>query len=162
MNTVAPVVETPNRAMPMRVCAESAAAAFTVFVRHKVPLFTEEAVVKKFEEILLQETEQAHCKAPVYLFMPNRCHLLLQGRGGQANLIGASRGFRIGGGYWLSRVRCDAEWRENHDGSDHTVREEILKYARHILDAPVRMGLVADWKQYRYKGSTLYDLETWL
>ena len=162
MNAVASFVGEVSCPMPMVDCAESAAAAFTVFVRHKVPLFTEEAVVKKFEEILLQETEQAHCKAPVYLFMPNRCHLLLQGKGGQANLIGASRGFRIGGGYWLSRVRCDAEWRENHDGSDHTVREEILKHARHILNTPVRMGLVADWKQYRYKGSTLYDLETWL
>ncbi|MBF8294468.1 MAG: Transposase [Bacteroidetes bacterium] len=162
MNAVAPSVGELNCPMPVMDCTESATAAFTVFVRHKMPLFTDETVVRKFEGILLSDAEKSHCEAPVYLFMPYRCHLLLQGKGGQANLVRTIRSFRIGAGYWLSRVRCDAEWHENHDGSNHTMQEEILKYARHILITPVRMGLVANWKQYRYKGSTLYDLETWL
>jgi hypothetical protein len=147
--------------MPMVDCAESAAAAFTVFVRHKVPLFTDEAVVRKFEQILLSEAEKSNCESSVYLFMPDRCHLLLQGKGGQASLVRAIRGFRLEAGYWLSRIQCDAEWRENHDGSNHTMQDEITKYMRHILNTPVRMGIVANWKQYRYKGSTLYRLETW-
>jgi hypothetical protein len=147
--------------MPVMDRAESVAAAFTVFVRHKVPLFTDEVAVRKFEEILLSEAEKSHCDAPVYLFMPDRCHLLLQGKGGSASLVRAIRDFRLGAGYWLSRIQCDAEWRENHDGSNHTMQEEIAKYVRHILNAPVRMGIVTHWKQYRYKGSTLYHLETW-
>jgi hypothetical protein len=161
MNVVAPFVRESEYPMPAMDRAESVAAAFTVFVRHKVPLFTDEAVVRKFEEILLSEVEKSHCDAPVYLFVPDRCHLLLQGKEGQASLITSIRGFRLRAGYWLSRVQCDAEWRENHDGSDHTMQEEIMEYARNILNTPVRMGIVVNWKQYRYKGSTLYHLETW-
>jgi hypothetical protein len=161
MNAVAPFVGESNYPVPMMDCVASSAAAFTVFVRHRVPLFTDEAMVRKFEGILLSEVEQSHCEAPVYLFMPDRCHVLLQGKGGQASLVRAIRGFRLGAGYWLSRVQCDAEWRENHDGRDDTMQEEIVKHARHILNTPVRMGIVANWKQYRYKGSTLYHLETW-
>ena len=161
MNAVAPLVGQSGYAIPVLECAESATAAFTVFVRHKVPLFADEAEVRKFEAILLRETKKSRCEAPVYLFMPNRCHLLLQGKGGQASLVKAIRDFRLEAGYWLSRVQCDAEWRENHDASSNIMQEEITKYARHILNAPVRMGIVANWKEYRYKGSTLYHLETW-
>ena len=161
MNAVTPFVGEPDYPVSMTDRTESAAAAFTIFVRHRVPLFTDEAIVRKFEGILLFEAEKSHCEAPVYLFMPDRCHLLLQGKGGQASLVRTIRGFRLAAGYWLSRVQCDAEWRENHDGSDHPMQEEILKHARHILNTPVRMGIVANWKQYRYKGSTLYHLETW-
>jgi hypothetical protein len=162
MNAMAPLVGEPDYPIPVMDCEESVAAAFTVFVRHKVPLFVDEAVVKKFEAILLSEADKSHCKAPVYLFMPDRCHLLLQGKGGQASLVRTIRGFRMGAGYWLSRMQCDAEWREDHERSNHTMQEEILRYTRHILNSPVRMGIVADWKQYRYKGSTLYHLEAWL
>lgn len=162
MNAVAPLVGELNYPIRLMDCAESAAAAFTVYVRYRVPLFADESVVKKCEEILLRETEKSHCIAPVYLFMPDRCHLLLQGKGGQASLVSAVRGFRLGAGYWLSRAHCDVEWCEDHDGSDRTMSEEILQYARHILNTPVRMGIAPNWKQYRYKGSTLYNLETML
>jgi hypothetical protein len=161
MNAVAPLVRESGYPMLMVDSDGSTTAAFTIFVRHKVPLFTDEAEVRKFEAILLREAKRSHCDALVYLFMPTRCHLLLQGKGGQASLVKAIRGFRLEAGYWLSRVQCDAEWGENHDGINHSAQEEITKYARHILNAPVRMGIAANWKQYRYKGSTLYHLETW-
>ena len=137
------------------------AAAFTVFVRHSVRLFSDEAVVKKYETILLTEAEKSQCDAPVYLFLPTKCHLLLQGKGGLARLVGTMKGFRLGAGYWLSKVYCDMEWLGNHRSDEKKTQLEILQYARHILNAPVRMGIVDDWKQYRYKGSSLYQLESW-
>jgi hypothetical protein len=161
MNVAVPLVQVPDYPDSVMGCTESATAAFTVFVRHKMPLFTDETVVRKFEEMLVAETEDSHCEALVYLFMPSRCHLLLQGGGGKASLMRTIRSFRHGGGYWLSRIQCDAEWCGNHDGNNHLAQQDILKYVRHILNTPVRMGIVADWKQYRYKGSTLYQLETW-
>ena len=161
MNAVARFVDVTDYPIAEVDCGESAAAAFTVFVRHRVPLFTDETVVRKFEGILLREAKQSRCEVPVYVFMPNRCHLLLQGKGGQAGLVKTIRGFRLEAGYWLSRIQCDAEWRENHDAGNRSIQEEIAKYARTMLDAPVRMGIVANWKQYRYTGSTLYRLETW-
>ncbi|MCX6134627.1 MAG: hypothetical protein NTU47_12505 [Ignavibacteriales bacterium] len=148
--------------MPIVEFDGSAAAAFTVFVRHNMPLFTDEAVVRKYEKILMAEAEKSRCEAPVYLFMPDRCHLLLQGKGGLASLVSTIKAFRMGAGYWLSRTHCDAEWPGNHGSDSRTTQHEILQYARHILNEPVRVGIVPDWKQYRYKGSTLYQLESWL
>jgi hypothetical protein len=139
-----------------------ATAAFTIYVRYNVPLFADEAVVKKYETILLAKAEQSRCEAPAYVFMPNKCYLLLQGKGGLANLVSTIRDFRRGAGYWFSRAHCDAEWPGNHGSNVQTTQQEILQYARHILNAPVRMGIVDDWKQYRYRGSTLYHLDSWL
>ena len=138
------------------------AAAFTVYVRHNMPLFTDGDAVRNYESILLRETQRACCDAFVYVFMPSRCHLLLQGRGGQASFVDALKGFRQAAGYWLSKVHCDVEWSGNHGSDPAMTQQEIREYARHMLNAPVRTGLVDDWKQYRYKGSTLYQLESLL
>lgn len=141
--------------------AEFVAAAFTLYVRHGVQLFIDENTVRRFEKILLAETERYRCESLVYVFMPHRCHLILQGREGHSALLNAAKGFRQEAGYWLSRIHCEAQWSERSLGDILRIREETTKHARYILDKPVRMGLVDDWKQYRFKGSTVCRLESW-
>ncbi len=141
--------------------AEFVAAAFTVYVRHGVQLFLDETTVRRFEKILLAETEHYRCEPLVYLFMPHRCHLLLQGREGHSALLNAAKGFRQEAGYWLSRIHCEAQWSERCLGDILRIREEITKHARTILNKPVRMGIVDDWKQYRFKGSSVCHLDSW-
>ncbi len=141
--------------------AEFAAAAFTIYVRHGVQLFIDESTVKRFEKTLLAETERFRCESLVYLFMPHRCHIILQGREGHSSLLNAARSFRQEAGYWLSRIHCDARWSERSLGDIPRIRDEITNHARTILSKPVRMGLVDHWKQYRFKGSTVCHLESW-
>lgn len=92
--------------------------------------------------------------------MPDRYRLRLQGKGGLASLVGTIKAFRMGAGYWLSRNHCDSGWPGNHGSDSRATQLEILQRARHILNEPVRVGMGPDWKQYRYKGSTLSHLDS--
>jgi phage-related protein len=93
--------------------------------------------------------------------MPHRCHFILQGHEGHSALLNAAKGFRHEAGYWLSRIHCEAQWSERSLGDILRIREQIAKHARYILNRPVRMGLVDDWKQYRFKGSKVCHLDSW-
>jgi putative transposase len=140
---------------------ELVAAAFTVRVRHNVPLFSDEAAVKKIEGILLAEALGSGSDIVVYLFMPDHCHVLLQGSMGQARLQDAMKSVRRLAGYWLSKIQRNAEWQEDFDNDILMKEQEILRHVRYILNNPVRGGMVDDWKSYRYRGSTLYNLDSW-
>ena len=141
--------------------AEFVAAAFTVYVRHGVQLFIDENTVRRFESIILAETEHYRCEPLVYLFMPHRCHFILQGRDGHSSLLNAAKGFRHEAGYWLSRIHCETRWSERSLSDVRRIREEIANHVRFILNKPVRVGLVDDWKQYRFKGSAVCHLDSW-
>lgn len=159
---LAPLADTPYHRQRTVDHQDSVVAAFTVVVRHRVPLFTNDAIVTKFEGILRSEAEKFRCEALMYLFMPDRCSLLLQGNDGHAGLINVMRGFRSGAGYWLSRIQCNAKWHDTRGHHAHAINQDILSYARTLVLAPVQAGLATDWRQYRFKGSTLYTLESWL
>jgi hypothetical protein len=53
------------------------------------------------------------------------------------------------------------KWQKDY--YDHILRkkENLNIHIKYILNNPVRAGLVDYWKQYPYKGSTLYNLENW-
>jgi hypothetical protein len=93
--------------------------------------------------------------------MPQRCHFILQGRNGHSSLLDAAKGFRHEAGYWLSRIHCETQWSERSLGDIRRIREDIANNVRSILNKPVRVGLVDDWKQYRFKGSTVCTLDSW-
>lgn len=39
--------------------------------------------------------------------------------------------------------------------------DDIEKQVYYILENPVRKGLVNNWKEYPFKGSTIYNFEKW-
>jgi hypothetical protein len=39
--------------------------------------------------------------------------------------------------------------------------EDIKKHVMYILNNPVRKGIVENWKNYPYKGSTKFDFNEW-
>jgi hypothetical protein len=47
---------------------------------------------------------------------------------------------------------------------DHILREDedISTKVEDILNNPVRRGMVKHWREYKFKGSTIYDLDSWL
>jgi hypothetical protein len=40
-------------------------------------------------------------------------------------------------------------------------KENLDIHIKYTLNNPVRTGLVDNWKQYSYKGSTIYNLKEW-
>jgi putative transposase len=105
---------------------------------------------------------RAHsCEAHVYLAMPDHMHLLIEGSGVDSDAWKCIVAFKQRSGYWMSQNKCGARWQKNF--YDHILRkeEDIEKQVRYILANPVRKGLVRYWKQYSFKGSTIYNFDEW-
>ena len=134
---------------------------FTCCVQNRFPLFIEEEIFKLFESKLLGSLSKFYCNAQVYLFMPDHIHLLLNSESDLGDVRKAVIDFKQQTGYWLSKQRPTVKWQK--DFFDHILRkeEDIEKQVKYILENPVRKGLVNDWKDYPYKGSTIYDFNEW-
>lgn len=124
-------------------------------------LFTSHDVFAVFEQAFLASLKKNQCDAHVYLFMPDHVHMLLEGSTEEAGLWQCIVDFKQSTGYWLSQSGRTERWQ--HDFYDHILRkdEDVEKQVRYILNNPVRAGIVQDWMEYPFKGSTLYDFETW-
>ena len=135
--------------------------SFTACVRNRVPFFTTQDRFTIFEEMLLDELKRFECGCEVYLFMSDHAHLLLRGESEKADVLRAMRSFKQKTGFWLSRNHASVHWQK--DFYDHILRtnEAIGRHILYILNNPVRNGLVENWKDYPFKGSTVHKLNEW-
>jgi putative transposase len=135
--------------------------AFTLCVLNKEQLFNNTEIFQIFERILLDQLIRYSCVALVYLFMPNHVHIILQGKNEKSNVLNAVRMFKQKTGYWLSQNKINAKWQK--DFYDHILRDEkdFENQVYYVLNNPMRAGLVSYWKEYLFKGSSLYDLSEW-
>jgi REP element-mobilizing transposase RayT len=93
--------------------------------------------------------------------MTDHIHMLLVGNNSDANIKKCLEMFKQKTGYFLSKNYPDIKWQK--DFYDHILRskENIDIHIKYVLNNPVRAGIVEFWKQYKYKGSTVYDLSEW-
>lgn len=135
------------------------ACVFTACISDRRKIFSSEEIFRSVERILLDCLKKEHCEAHVYLFMPDHCHFVIQGKSDDSDLWQFMVNFKQRTGYWLSQNRFSAKWQK--DFYDHILRkdEDLKKQIRYILENPLRRNLVSDWRGYSYKGSTLYDLK---
>jgi putative transposase len=133
--------------------------SFTLCIQDKKPVFIEAALVKTFTEILTSLIDKSTCEIPVYCFMPDHLHLLIQGNSDTSDVWKAVVSFKQRTGFWLSSNRPGIKWQK--DFYDHLIRtdEKLAVHARYILDNPVRKGLTRSWQDYAYKGSIGCELE---
>ncbi len=139
--------------------------SFTACVAKKLPIFNRKKIVHTLSQILLDSLKRCNCDAHVYLFMPDHCHLLIQGNTNGSDLLGFMKDFKQRSGYWFSKHRLKSGvtvcWQK--DFYDHILRkdDDIKKQVYYILENPVRKGLVNNWKEYLFRGSTIYNFEEW-
>ena len=112
-------------------------------------------------EILFAEAIQSDCDVLAYIFMPDHYRILLQGKSDQADTLKALRSFKQKSGFLFSKNHHEIEWQKSF--YDHILRtdEEIDKHMRYILENPVRKEIIEDWKEYPWKGASVYDLNEW-
>ena len=136
-------------------------AAFTVCVLNKERLFTNDNIVSPIENILLDALKSHKAEAHVYLFMPDHLHLLIEGSDKTSNFWKCMVNFKQRSGYWLSQMGRAEKWQK--DFYDHILRknDDLIKQAKYILGNPVRSRLVANWRDYKFKGSTIYNFDNW-
>ncbi|MEJ2616519.1 MAG: transposase [Ignavibacteriaceae bacterium] len=137
------------------------AVSFTACIKDRKCLFTNENIFNEFEKILLDELKSTSCSSYVYLFMPDHLHTIIKGNMPEVNLKTCMDKFKQKTGYWLSKNIIDKKWQKDY--YDHIIREEenLEIQVQYILNNPVRAGLVEHWKDYPYKGSTIFKLNEW-
>ena len=135
--------------------------SYTKCVQERKRLFTTDQVVEVFEKYLLQELAAGRCDALVYLFMPDRAHFILQGKTADSNSLDVMYRYSQKTGYWLSKNYPTFKWQK--DFYDHIIRkeEDLKKHIYYVLKNPVRQNLVKYWKDYPFKGSTVYSFDEW-
>lgn len=124
-------------------------------------LFGDQNVVKEFEKILLDELEKKNCAAWIYVFMPDHLHIIVSGKTALADPRKCIAMFKQKTGFWLSKNNKTVMWQKDY--YDHILRsnEDLISSIKYVLNNPVRAGIVSYWKQYKYFGSTEYNLASW-
>jgi len=135
--------------------------SFTLCVKNKDDFFTDNKRFGIFEKILLNELNNFDCSAFVYLFMPNHLHMTLRGNNSDSDIKKCIDMFKQKSGYWLSKNYPDIKWQKDY--YDHILRskENLHIHLKYIINNPVRARLAKYWKQYPFKGSTIYNLNEW-
>jgi REP-associated tyrosine transposase len=112
--------------------------SFTLCIKERKKVLSEEKIFKELETILISCLNKYDCKALVYLFMPEHCHLLLQGESDNSNILDAVKAFKQKSGYFFSSNNFEFGWQK--DFYDHIIRndEDINQQIIYILYNPVR------------------------
>jgi putative transposase len=147
--------------LPRELYRGSVTCAFTICVLNQAELFVTQDLFCRFEGILQGSLTFTQCEAQVYLFMPDHLHLLLQGTRKESDLWSCVENFKQLTGFWLAQRGYKDQWQKGF--YDHILRkdEDVVKQVIYILNNPVRKGIVENWKEYPFKGSTVYDLANW-
>ena len=135
--------------------------AFTCCIKNKKHNIAKEEIVTQCAEILIKESTEMSCDVLAYVFMPDHCHILLQGKSEHANTLKAMRNYKQKSGFWFSKTQQKINWQKSF--YDRIIRsdEDIDHHIRYVLENPVRKEIVEDWKKYPWKGSTVFDLNEW-
>jgi REP element-mobilizing transposase RayT len=135
--------------------------SFTLCVLGRKPLFDNLEIFQQFELLLRNELTNTDCSAYVYLFMPDHAHILLSGNSSHSDIKKCLDKYKQKTGFWLYKNTPDYKWQKDY--YDHILRkeEDSETHIKYILNNPIRAGLVENWKQYKFKGSTVYDLDEW-
>jgi len=135
--------------------------AFTICIKGVDKLFVSKRIFTIFENELLDSIQHYRCSTDIYLFMPDHLHIIVKGNRKDSNIKKGIEIFKQKTGYWLSKNLLNIKWQKDY--YDHIIRneEDIQNQIKYILNNPVRTKIVKNWKEYPYKGSTIYNLEKW-
>ncbi|MBK8946175.1 MAG: transposase [Ignavibacteriae bacterium] len=155
------IIREKQHRLPKEIYIGEKAVAFTICIKNNKRLFTTEKIYKVFEKELLNALIENNCSAYVYLFMPDHLHLIIKGENENSNIKKTVELFKQKTGFWLSNNLPYIKWQKDY--YDHIIRndEDIQNQIRYILNNPVRANIVENLKEYKFKGSTIFNLEEW-
>lgn len=135
--------------------------AFTICTKDRATIFTNHKIFKLFEEILIKELTSFNCCSFVHLFMPDHAHFVLGGNDSNSEVKKCLDMFKQKTGFYIAKNLKNIRWQKDY--YDHILKNEenLEVHVKYILNNPVRAGLVDYWKNYPYKGSTVYNLDEW-
>jgi REP element-mobilizing transposase RayT len=131
--------------------------AVTARIADRQPVFADSEIVHVFVELLKLAADKHRCLVPIYCFMPDHIHAVLEGQNPRADTWRSIVDFKQQTGLWLSR-HATARWRK--DFFDHIIHadEDLAAQIRYVANNPVRKGLASDWRSYPFTGAIGCDL----
>lgn len=134
---------------------------FTLCIKNRVPVFTKEEICSHFQHLLFDEAKKHGCDVIAYVFMPEHCHIILEGKKDNSPTLEVVKRFKQKTGFWFYQNRKGIRWQK--DFYDHIIRQNksLEKYISYLLENPVRKEIIADWHNYRFKGSMVYNFDEW-
>ncbi len=135
--------------------------AFTLCLEHPSPFFTNTEIVRIMVEFLAKSAKRHNFNA-VFCFMPQHAHLIFMGKLQNSDLLAGMCTFKQATGHWLRHHAPSVTWQESF--YDHIIRvhEDLRAQVRYLVNNPVRLGLVNDWREYRFTGAIGINLEEFL
>jgi len=95
------------------------------------------------------------------LIYADHAHILLSGNTEDSDIKKCLDKFKKQTGFWLYKNKPSFKWQKDY--YDHILRkeEDLNSVIKYILNNTVRAGIVKNWKEYKFKGSTIYKLDEW-
>jgi REP element-mobilizing transposase RayT len=96
---------------------------------------------------------KTNCIVPVYCFMPDHQHLIIQGKKSDSDIWKAIAGYKQMTGFFMSQNKYGIKWQKGF--YDRVIRKhvDLVTQVKYILDNPVRKGLVSSWQEYPFQGA---------
>jgi len=151
------VLRERSHRLPLACYQGEVAVAFTARLTAGSPPLTGPDVVHALIAALGISARHHKCTVPIYCFMPNHLHVILQGTVPDADTWKAMGAFKQRSGYWFRRYCPDTRWQK--DFYDHILRDEgdVRDAIVYVASNPLRAGLARDPREYPYTGAI--DLE---
>ena len=129
----------------------------TCLTYKKKPYFTDGPVVDGVFTMLNRVSCRYGFNTLAYCFMPDHFHLLTEGME-NSSLPEYIRRFKQVSSYAFNKNYNGRLWQRSY--YDHVLRKEqsIMEVAKYILDNPVRKGIVREYTEYPYSGSSILEV----
>ena len=151
------VIERKHR-LPREFYKGKVRCTFTLCIKDRVEFFIEERIINIFNEMLSNEVKDGLVINWVYMYMPDHLHLVLEGKSEESDLWKVIVSFKQKTGYWLSKNMNEYKWQKGFYDHIHRKEEDLKKHISYVLNNPVRKGIVANWNDYKFKGSLNFEL----
>jgi len=109
---------------------------------------------------ILRDVSASHkFKILAYCFMPDHLHLLIEGEEEDSDFRKFMSVFKQRTNFLFKKTKDEALFQENY--YEHVLRkeEDTIQVVRYILNNPVRKELVAEFRDYPFLSSFVYDLK---
>ncbi|HPI67203.1 MAG TPA: transposase [bacterium] len=118
--------------------------------------FVDKKIISFIKPHLFESLKSYNFEVWIFLFMPDHLHLLLEAKDINCNLENFIKDFKQKSSYCFKKIFRQRLWAKSY--WDHILRkdEDITGIVYYILYNPVRKGLIKDWKEYQWWGSTLF------
>lgn len=133
-------------------------ACFDMCVKDRARLFTSLSVVDAMVERLEKAATEHGCVVPVYVFMPDHCHIMVKGLSEDSDSLAAMYRFRTLTGKWL-HMRGLSSWQESFWDHVLWVGDDWRNHATYLAMNPVRAGMVENYFDYPFLGSIGCNLQ---